>query len=385
MRWFYAQADRVYVPTRATAEGLLLGGGIDPARIAAFGRGTDTARFGPERRSRLMRRRLGARGGTVLLDVGRLSPEKGLFLLTDAFGRASAGLPGLRLALVGEGPAREGLARALAGMPTGSSGRCGAGTWRPPTPRRTSSAPVGHGALRQVVTEAAASGLPAVVLGAGAAAEHVADGETGPVVPADDPAALAAAIARLAGDAGLRATMGARARARALRRPGWPEVLDGLLDGYAGLAGGEPPPGGPRRARRARRGGVRVVHVTQWYSPTSGHRTYLRAKAEWAGLRGLPHAAAVTGASEEAQVLAESAVLKGAGAHPERPLGVPPRAAARAILLRSRRWGPTSSSSTTPSRSRARSPAGRGREAWPSRCTATPTSPSGRRGLPAAA
>ncbi len=252
VRWFYAQADRVYVPTRATAEGLL-GGGIDPARIAVFGRGTDTARFGPERRSRLMRARLGARGGTVLLYVGRLSPEKGLFLLADAFRRASAGRPDLRLALVGEGPAREGLARALAGTPHRFVGPLRGGDLA----AAYASAdlfclPSATETFGQVVTEAAASGLPAVVLGAGAAAEHVADGDSGLVVPADDAAALAAAIARLAGDPELRAAMGARARARALRRPGWAEVLDGLLDGYAELAGGEPPPGGARA--RAQRG-----------------------------------------------------------------------------------------------------------------------------------
>ncbi len=253
VRWFYAQADRVYVPTRATAEGLLAGG-LDAARIAVFGRGTDTDRFGPERRSRLMRAHLGARGGTVLLYVGRLSPEKGLFLLADAFRRAAARAPGLRLALVGEGPARAGLERALAGTPHRFVG--------PLRGKELATAfasadlfclPSATETFGQVVTEAAASGLPAVVLDACAAAEHVADGETGLVVPADDPAALADAIARLAADPELRATMGGRARSRAVRRPGWGEVLDGLLDGYADLAGGEPPPGAglPRSERGA--------------------------------------------------------------------------------------------------------------------------------------
>jgi glycosyltransferase involved in cell wall biosynthesis len=251
VRWFYAQADRVYVPTRATAEGLLAGG-LDPERIAVFGRGTDTSRFGPEHRSRVMRARLGGRGETVLLYVGRLSPEKGLFLLADAFRRASAAAPGLRLALVGDGPARDGLERALAGTPHRFVG--------PLRGRELAAAyasadlfclPSATETFGQVVTEAAASGLPAVVLDAGAAAEHVADGESGVVVPADDPAALAGAIARLAADPELRAAMGGRARTRALGRPGWAEVLDGLLDGYAGLTGGEPAPGA-RRPRSER-------------------------------------------------------------------------------------------------------------------------------------
>jgi len=41
---------------------------------------------------------------------------------------------------------------------------------------------------------------------------------------------------------------------------------------------------------------VRVVDLTQWYSPTSGGiRTYLRSKAAWATRHGLSHAAVVTG------------------------------------------------------------------------------------------
>ncbi len=62
---------------------------------------------------------------------------------------------------------------------------------------------------------------------------------------------------------------------------------------------------------------MRVVNVTQWYSPTSGGiRTYLRAKAEWAGLRGLPHAAVLTGPSTGPETLAASAVLRVRGRTP---------------------------------------------------------------------
>ena len=52
----------------------------------------------------------------------------------------------------------------------------------------------------------------------GATRKLVADGETGFVVPADDPAALAAAIARLAGDPKLGRRLGARAHEVAQRR-----------------------------------------------------------------------------------------------------------------------------------------------------------------------
>lgn len=239
VRWFYGQADRVYVPTRATGEALIAGG-IDPARVFSFTRGSDTRLFDPARRSRTMRRRLGGDGAvTVVLYVGRLSAEKGLLALADAFRRAAAARPGLHLALVGDGPARSEVAAALAGTPhrflgalTGeelASAYASADLFCLPSQTET---------FGQVVTEAAASALPAVVIGRGGAAEQVTDGETGLLVPPDDPVALAAAIAVLHDNASVRLAMGARARIAALARPGWDDVFADLLSGYRDLAGG---------------------------------------------------------------------------------------------------------------------------------------------------
>ena len=64
------------------------------------------------------------------------------------------------------------------------------------------------------VYEAMAAGKPVVASRVGGIPELVEDGVTGILVPPGDPAALAAALGRLAGDAGLRARMGAAGRAR---------------------------------------------------------------------------------------------------------------------------------------------------------------------------
>jgi glycosyltransferase involved in cell wall biosynthesis len=63
--------------------------------------------------------------------------------------------------------------------------------------------------------EAMATGLPVVVSDVGGLPEMVVDGETGLVVPRDDPPALAAAIERLRADEGLRSRLADAGRRRA--------------------------------------------------------------------------------------------------------------------------------------------------------------------------
>jgi glycosyltransferase involved in cell wall biosynthesis len=65
------------------------------------------------------------------------------------------------------------------------------------------------------IVEAMAASLPVVATGVGGNAEAVVDGVTGFIVPAEDPAALAAAIARLLSDPSQAQAMGAAGRARA--------------------------------------------------------------------------------------------------------------------------------------------------------------------------
>jgi alpha-1,6-mannosyltransferase len=75
---------------------------------------------------------------------------------------------------------------------------------------------------------------------------------------------------------------------------------------------------------------VRVVDLTQWYSPVSGGiRTYLRAKAAWAESQGLDHAAVVTGPRPGAETVAASAFVRVRGLTPTPRWGyrVAPRAA----------------------------------------------------------
>ena len=256
--WFYGQAARVYVPSRVSGRGLM-DAGVDPERVFIFGRGVDPDAFSPAHRSSAGRRRLGARGGTVVLYVGRLSAEKGLDQLADAFRRVSATRPDLTLALVGDGPHRDALAKRLAGTRHRFVG-----------PLRGSELAEAYASadifclpsltetFGQVVVEASCSGLPVIVSDRGGACEQVRAGETGLVARGGEAEHVAAAIARLADEPEERMRMGAAARAHAASRAGWDEVFSTLVSGYDTVAGHAEPAPAPARPSRLTTEGERA-------------------------------------------------------------------------------------------------------------------------------
>jgi glycosyltransferase involved in cell wall biosynthesis len=67
------------------------------------------------------------------------------------------------------------------------------------------------------ILEAQCAGLPVVATAVGGILEIVRHGRTGLLVPPEDPQALAGAILRLAGDAGLRTRLGRAAAGSALK------------------------------------------------------------------------------------------------------------------------------------------------------------------------
>jgi starch synthase len=67
--------------------------------------------------------------------------------------------------------------------------------------------------------------------------EVVSDGETGLLVPPDDPAALATALNELLDDPGRAADMGRLGRERAITDFGWPAIAAQTAALYAELAG----------------------------------------------------------------------------------------------------------------------------------------------------
>jgi glycosyltransferase involved in cell wall biosynthesis len=174
-------------------------------------------------RSRV-RRELGITQEATVIGIGaRIEEWKGQLDLVRAFNLLAAEKDGLYLLIAGEGGGEAALRSEVAQ----SSYRdriflCG---WRPDIAAvyaawDIAAHPSREEAFGLAVAEASRAGLPLVVYEDGAAPELVAHGETGLVVPLQpgtppaNVAGLSQALRVLAGDAALRARMGAAARER---------------------------------------------------------------------------------------------------------------------------------------------------------------------------
>jgi glycosyltransferase involved in cell wall biosynthesis len=178
--------------------------------------------------------------GPVVGYVGRLSPEKGL----DVLLRAVRSLPEVTAILVGDGPDRHRLERL--GSELGISSRVRMLGWqadpRPWFPGFDVFAlPSRHEALGLAAVEAMLAELPVVASAVGGTPEVVADGDSGILVPPDDPDALAAALGSLLADQDRRQRMGLLGRKIARERFDLARMLreyESLYDELLHSAGG---------------------------------------------------------------------------------------------------------------------------------------------------
>jgi glycosyltransferase involved in cell wall biosynthesis len=210
--WFYQQAELCLAPSQTVADrlGAL---GVAAANVRRVQRGVDLALFDPARRDRACLARYGIpEAAPVALYVGRLSKEKNLDALRAAWRLVYAQRPDARLVVAGDGPQ--------------STALDGDGVVRTGVLHGEELATVFASAdafafasetetFGNVVVEAAASGLPAVVAAAGAAHEHVIAGETGVVIDGRDPQAFARELLALFANPARRARMAVSARAHA--------------------------------------------------------------------------------------------------------------------------------------------------------------------------
>ncbi|GJG87863.1 hypothetical protein tb265_30440 [Gemmatimonadetes bacterium T265] len=192
-------------------------GRLRGARVTVIPNGIDTAAFRPDPEvRRRVRSRLGIPDDApVLIAVAMLRPGKGHDHLLAAVARLRGAVPGLRLLVVGDGGERAALecrsaALGLSDAVTflGTRGDVGALL----AAADVYAHPSLFESLPTSILEAMAAGLPVVACAVGGVPELVTDGATGFLVPAADPGALAAALAR-ALQPGAAARLGGAGRA----------------------------------------------------------------------------------------------------------------------------------------------------------------------------
>lgn len=169
----------------------------------------------------------------TVLYAGRLSPEKGLLDLLDAATRQTASA---RLVLAGDGPLATTLPASTAAAQLGARLLlAGQQSNVHPLFRQATVLvlPSHTEGLPLVLLEAMALGLPIVATRVGGIPDLLTHEETALLVPAHDPAALAAALDRLLGDAALRQRLAANAARVVAREYTEPQVAERLLASLA--------------------------------------------------------------------------------------------------------------------------------------------------------
>jgi glycosyltransferase involved in cell wall biosynthesis len=223
MHWFYNQLDTVFVNSEEYRESWIKRG-FEPDKLKIFPRGLDTQLFHPTRRDPAFFKKFGSKNGQVrLLYVGRVSREKDLDLLAEAYRRLrDEGLP-IQLCVVGHGPYSKEFSEALPeALFTGYlKGEELAGAYASADifvfPSTTDT-------FGNVIIEAQASGIPVIVSDSGGPKELVEDNRNGLITKSHDVEDLTRAIRELVADPDRRKQMGNLARESVIDRT-WPTAF----------------------------------------------------------------------------------------------------------------------------------------------------------------
>lgn len=186
MEWFYGQMAAVF--SRSAAYRFNLHDlGIQEEKLRTILPGVATDKFAPRHRNEQCWSELGVKEPKRLLYCGRVSVEKNLPLLVDAFKQLCLKRGDTALIVAGDGPYLAEMRKALAGLPAYFPGYRNDAQLAPlyagadlfVFPSRTDT-------LGQVVMEAQASGLPVIVSNEGGPKELTENGVSGVVIPAID-------------------------------------------------------------------------------------------------------------------------------------------------------------------------------------------------------
>lgn len=220
---------KVIAVSDATAAGLVASG-VARTKIQVIPNGIDFAHFAQMPASQETRLALSVADAEFVVGcIARLSPEKGV----DVLLRAAALTPEMTYLVAGDGPQRAGLAqeappnvRLLGRIADTRVLLSVADALAIPSRRE------GQGI---VALEAMAAGVPIVASRVGGLAEMLTDEETALLTPPEDADALAAALSRLRGDAGLRQRLTSHAKPLVQAKYGLSQMVEAVEEVYVGL------------------------------------------------------------------------------------------------------------------------------------------------------
>jgi glycosyltransferase involved in cell wall biosynthesis len=239
--WWYTRtnfnaADYTLAPSRLIQDEMRAHG---VRNVGLWRRGVDAEQFSPGQASAEMRARLssGHPEDTILLYVGRLSHEKQI----DRIGEVLRRVPGTRLALVGDGPARRALAEHFRGAPATFMGYLrGQELWSAFASSDIFVFPSAMETFGLVLIEAMASGLPVITSRVGGVDDMVRPGVNGYVFNVGDVRGMIDGVRAILVDPSKRKVMGRNARLYA-ETQSWPVMMDELITCYDDLISGRPP------------------------------------------------------------------------------------------------------------------------------------------------
>jgi glycosyltransferase involved in cell wall biosynthesis/predicted metal-dependent phosphoesterase TrpH len=221
---FYRACDLVLSPSPAS-DAALAEIGVSAEKVARWDRGVDSVRFDPQRRDRAS-----LPGAVSVLYAGRITREKGIELLIDAFLRARERFPSLHLVLAGGGPEEEDVRERIGDGATFLGWLEGEQLARTYASADMLLFPSHTDTFGQVILEAQASGLAVVAVAAGGPLSLIEHRVSGLLCP-PDASPLADAIDELARAPLLRERL-ARAGLQAARQRTWEQALARLGSGY---------------------------------------------------------------------------------------------------------------------------------------------------------
>jgi len=197
--------------------------GVQPERVWNIGWITDFGRFLSADGSAIRTRWLDNRFKQLVVFMGRLVPQKDLFTLVEAARLLKPAHPEVRFLVVGRGPLEAQLRESIATNGLSEEVVLLGSAAYEAVPAYLAAADVlalttVYEGNARVLAEAAAAGRPAVTTDVSGSRDTVLDGESGYVVPVQDPKAFAGRLGRLLDDPATARRMGERARQHVLEQ-----------------------------------------------------------------------------------------------------------------------------------------------------------------------